>query len=299
MKDIPLISIICLTRNHAPFIRQSLQSDIDQDYPNIEIIVLDNYSTDETAKIAKETLEAGKRKFIVHTFEENIGISNALNFGIKELAKGEYICLNSGDDWLDQSNVSEKINYLHEHPEFEWVYSYGYYYWDDEDRMELIDTNRFFEGAVFEKELTKAFIHIHGAVFSRKMMRASNYFDPKTTIEDWDFCLRALQKFPVGLVRKPLFYYRRHKRGHSAVLSTNFYKNSLVVAKKYRSHPVGKETFKRMNRLYIWRLYEEKKSWSTFFYLLRYSLEDILYFKSAIALLFKLIFNRTPREIIK
>ena len=100
----PLVSIIIPTYNDAKYILQAVNSALAQTYKNIEIIVVDDGSTDNT----KELLKNLKINYI---FQENKGLSGARNTGMK-LARGKYIALLDADDFYHLERLERQVNFL-------------------------------------------------------------------------------------------------------------------------------------------------------------------------------------------
>ena len=96
--DKPLVSIIVPLYNKAPYIEQCLRTLCDQTLENIEVIIVDDGSTDGGETIAK-TLCAGDERFI-YLRQENAGVSSALNTGLAQ-AKGRFIGRVDADDWIE------------------------------------------------------------------------------------------------------------------------------------------------------------------------------------------------------
>lgn len=94
-KDSPLISVITPSYNQASFVEQLMDSLIEQDYPNIEHIVVDGGSTDGTLKLLEEYEDKYRLRWVS---EPDDGIPDALNKGI-EMAEGEWIGFQSSDDY--------------------------------------------------------------------------------------------------------------------------------------------------------------------------------------------------------
>lgn len=93
-----LVSIIVPVYNVAPYLRRCLDSIINQTYSQLEIILVDDGSTDDSGDICDEYSRKDNRIKIIH--KPNGGISSARNTGL-EVAKGEYIAFVDSDDWLD------------------------------------------------------------------------------------------------------------------------------------------------------------------------------------------------------
>lgn len=101
--DTPLVSIIIPVFNTVKYINACLDSVIGQTYPNIEIMVIDDGSTDGSANVIQDYLNEHSNVF-VYTHQENQGLSAARNTGM-ELAKGEYLCFLDSDDLIDSSMI--------------------------------------------------------------------------------------------------------------------------------------------------------------------------------------------------
>lgn len=116
MKKYPLVTIITPTYNRAPFLEETILSVLNQDYPKIEYIVLDDGSTDETAKV----IEKYKEK-IVWVFHKNIGEVKTVNKGFL-LARGEIISIVNSDDPLLPGAISKIVKFMTDNPEIIVVY---------------------------------------------------------------------------------------------------------------------------------------------------------------------------------
>ncbi|MFA9461277.1 glycosyltransferase [Thiohalorhabdus methylotrophus] len=114
--ELPLVSVIIPTYNAEPFISEALDSVLEQDYPNKEIIVVDDGSTDNTEDI----LLLYKDNIIIEK-KENGGISSARNKGL-EIATGEYIAFLDADDiWLP-GKLTSQVTYLESNPHIHLIY---------------------------------------------------------------------------------------------------------------------------------------------------------------------------------
>jgi glycosyltransferase involved in cell wall biosynthesis len=114
----PLVSILVPSFNGAPWLREALDSLLAQTYRNIEIILLDDASTDDTAAIAAEY--ESRIRFIRQP--KNLGIYDNVNVGIAE-AKGELIATYHADDIYLPAIVEEQVAYLQAHPEVGAVFA--------------------------------------------------------------------------------------------------------------------------------------------------------------------------------
>lgn len=94
----PKISIIIPVYNSSSYLERCLQSVADQDLKEIEILVIDDASTDNSLEILKDFVKRDER-IILETFERNQGQATARNWGIKQ-ARGEYILFVDSDDFM-------------------------------------------------------------------------------------------------------------------------------------------------------------------------------------------------------
>ena len=109
----PLVSIIVITYNSAKFVLETLESAKAQTYQNIELIISDDCSSDNTIEICKEWLKENKDRFVnteLITVEKNTGIPANCNRGVKA-SNGEWIKLIAGDDALIDDSIEQIINY--------------------------------------------------------------------------------------------------------------------------------------------------------------------------------------------
>lgn len=102
--DMELISVIVPVYNAAAFLDKCIQSIIEQTYSQLEIILVNDGSIDESGDICKKYEKIDKRISVYH--QQNRGLSAARNTGI-ENAKGKYLCFVDADDWLDRKYCEE------------------------------------------------------------------------------------------------------------------------------------------------------------------------------------------------
>ena len=101
------VSIIIPAFNVETYIKRAIESCINQTYTNIEIIIIDDGSTDDTFHIIKKYALIDSRIKVIS--QNNKGVSNARNSGIKNV-KGDYVCFLDSDDWLENNAIETFIN---------------------------------------------------------------------------------------------------------------------------------------------------------------------------------------------
>jgi len=108
----PLVSVIIPTYNRAEYVCDAIESVLNQTYKNIEIIVVDDGSTDDTKEWIKKYLSSSKLKYI---YQENRGVSSARNTGIK-IAKGEYLAFLDSDDLFLPKKIELQVKEFKKSP---------------------------------------------------------------------------------------------------------------------------------------------------------------------------------------
>ena len=104
----PLVSVLLIAMNHEKFIEQACKSILNQSYKEIEVIFLDNNSSDQTFEIADRFFKNTKIKYIGIKNKENKGVSENLNILVAN-ANGKYISILSGDDWYEDKNIESRF----------------------------------------------------------------------------------------------------------------------------------------------------------------------------------------------
>ena len=123
----PIVSVIIPCYNGSSDIDRSIESVYIQDYPNIELIVVDDGSTDNSGEmiLSWEFRFAEKGFILKYVYQQNRGLGGAIDTGLKHVT-GEYLTLLDADDYYLAGSVSKKAKYLDEHPECVGVRSNGW-----------------------------------------------------------------------------------------------------------------------------------------------------------------------------
>jgi len=210
----PLISVIIPTYNCASYIPDAIDSALCQTYKNIEIIVVDDGSTDNTAAVLKKY---GK-KITVHS-QENRGLSAARNTGFK-ISKGQFICFLDSDDILLPEKFSLQMEAFEKNPDVD-VFISGYIDVDEDGVKEILSGKKRWNRDGLEKMLKHEVFPPHAALIKRTALEKSKLF-PENIItgesqEDWELWLdMALDGAVFSSVDEITCKYRRRKGSISA-----------------------------------------------------------------------------------
>jgi glycosyltransferase involved in cell wall biosynthesis len=173
-----LVSIIIPTYNNANTICRTVDSCINQTYKNIEIIVIDDGSTDDTKEILSKYNSNERFKYI---YQENQERSAARNNGL-DLARGEYIQFLDSDDEIYPTKIEKQVDFLNANPEYFLVYCGVEYKNELGQRIHTLEPK--IDGNIDYEILKGNFITIHSPLFRKTDVR----FDTKINrYEDWKF----------------------------------------------------------------------------------------------------------------
>lgn len=140
MPSLPLVTIGVLTYNSADTVIDTLESARQQDYMNIELIISDDASSDDTVSICRLWLEQNSDSFVrtkIITVNTNTGTCANCN-RLLECCNGEWIQMIAGDDIFLPQSISTRIKYAVAHPDAEWLFSKVHTYLDTFDEKNLL-----------------------------------------------------------------------------------------------------------------------------------------------------------------
>ncbi len=205
------VSVVLPTFNRAWALRDAVDSVLGQDYPNIELIVVDDGSTDHT----RELLEAYADKIIILS-QDNQGVSAARNLGIRA-SRGDFIALLDSDDTWDKRKISCQAAFFRDNPramicqtEEIWI--------RNEKRVNPKIKHKKPSGMIFEPSLNLCLVSPSAVMMRRELFDIKGYFNEEFTVcEDYDLWLRVSSTLPVFLIDRP---YTIKRGGHKDQLSS-------------------------------------------------------------------------------
>lgn len=203
----PLVSVIIPNYNYAQYLREAVDAVLAQTYPNIEVIIVDDGSKDDSREIIESY--GGKIKAI---FQKNQGVSAARNNGVSESA-GEFVAFLDADDaWLP-AKIEKQMDLFSADPTFGLVHA-GVVEMDDTGNR-LLERTDGMDGWVSEELLRFERPVIlgggSGILVRREAFDEVGGFDTRlSTSADWDFFYQVGSRFKVGFVQDILLRYRVH-----------------------------------------------------------------------------------------
>ncbi|MDP3945580.1 MAG: glycosyltransferase [Lutibacter sp.] len=204
----PLISIIIPCYNDAQYIEQSVNSALNQTYPNKEVIVVDDGSNAETKAVLKK-LQPQITKLIT---QENKGQSTARNIGIKE-AKGEYIMVLDSDDYFEPTFCEKALEVFFKNKDVKIVSCYA-------NRINIDYNTDLFKPYGGElKDFLLNNCALGTSMFNKEDWNTVGGYDEsmRKGFEDWEFFIRLLKNGgKAEVIQEPLYNYRKRKETTTA-----------------------------------------------------------------------------------
>lgn len=241
MKNNPLVSVIIPSYNSGKYIAEAIQSVFNQTYDNIEVIVVNDGSTDCTQDAVKPFLH--KIKYIYQT---NAGVSAARNKGFHN-SKGDYICFMDADDWYYPENIKTKAEYLDQNPDIGVIHS----------AVEVTDETLVPNGKILRgrsgEDMIDKLLQIRptavpcpaNVMLRRDVVIKAGFFDTYLgTSADFDMWLRCAAVTKIGKIDSILVKYRLHEDSMFTRLDLRL-RDMDYIFKKYKySHLCIHDWFK-------------------------------------------------------
>ncbi|AFM39690.1 glycosyl transferase [Desulfosporosinus acidiphilus SJ4] len=202
----PKVSVVIPTYNHARYLPYALESVLQQSYPNLEVLVVDDGSTDGTSELMKPYLPK-----IRYLFKENKGTPSTLNLGLLH-STGKYICWLSADDAFLGDKVAKQVALMESEPSFGFSYT-SFIVMDGNGHVQYEVNSPYYPD---KKEMVKNLFQgcfING---SSVMMRSSalkqigNFDENLPQAHDYDLWFRFLRAYNCGFLNDYLLAYRWH-----------------------------------------------------------------------------------------
>ncbi|MEJ8816971.1 glycosyltransferase family 2 protein [Lacibacter sp. H407] len=248
--QVPLVTVTALCYNHSRYVTETLESIRQQDYSNLEVIIIDDCSTDDSVLVIQQWLQQHQLnwEFIPHTV--NCGVSKSLNEG-SDRASGTYLKVIACDDRLLPHCISTLVGELDPlSAEYAMLYA----------NVETIDENgQLFGSTPFEERnwLTDAdvpsgklfaqlaqlcFIPAASTLIRTSVLQALR-FDEELHFEDWDMWLRMSKQYLIKGIATPVVQYRIHRTSMYQQKSPAYQDAELRTAEKHLGFDQEADTY--------------------------------------------------------
>lgn len=239
----PLVSVCIVTYNSSQYVLETLESIKLQTYQNIELVVSDDCSTDDTYEVCQKWIKDNKERFvgvsIVHT-PHNMGVAGNCN-NAYEVANGEWIKGLAGDDKLSTNSIEEYVKYVSEHKECRICYAKASFF-GNADRIEEVEN--YFEKNFypyikmdqkhqFKQILKTLFVPGPGLFMQKSLWKEVGRYDENYPFcEEYPFTYNVLAAgHRIHFIDKFLVEYRF---GHNSLSNENGWLNYRTFSCEYR-----------------------------------------------------------------
>ena len=234
MSDNPLVSIIMNCHNGEKYLRESLNSIVNQTYKNWELIFFDNLSTDKSKKILEEFNDSRMKYFKSNKF---VNLYAARNLAV-EKCSGDFISFLDTDDVWIKNKIEQQIKFYDKDNSYNLIFSNCYIY-DEEKKTEKLHIKKKLPNGKITQELLNNYkIGLLTILVKRDLFR-DHHFNPNyNIIGDYDFVLKLSLNTKFACIDEPLARYRRHNKNFSKIHFSSYIseiKNWIKENKKFYS----------------------------------------------------------------
>lgn len=209
MTDNPLVTVIIPAYNRVDYIEQAINSVLDQTYPRVQLIVVDDGSTDGTYE--KIENYGNRLQLSIHPGHSNKGQSASINLGLRQ-SRGKYIAILDSDDYWASEKLDVQVNFLEKHPDIGLVYTNGYAVNARGEKLYPIYGKDHEENNNPDAVLLDCYILLPQNSLVRKSVytKAGFFEECYRSAQDHDMLIRIAEVTKFAYLQDFLFFYRRH-----------------------------------------------------------------------------------------
>lgn len=250
------VSVLIPLYNRASYILETIQSVLGQDYPDIELIVIDDGSTDGGDVLVEQFANRGELQLLRHPGRINKGQAAALNLGLA-IATGEFIAVLDSDDLYVPGKISKQVAFFRENPDVGLVYGNGkgidavgnvIYEINYDNRVERSDPNDVLLDCYFllpQNSLVRASVY----------QQAGNFDESLRSGQDHDMLIRLAEQTKIAHQSIDSFRYRRHGDSISTKGTETRWRCGLIILDKAaKRYPYKPSTLRKRRALVNFRL---------------------------------------------
>ena len=236
--ECPLVSIVVITYNSAEYVLETLESAKAQTYQNIELIVSDDCSVDNTVETCSRWIEHNKARFVrtkLITIEKNSGIPANCNRGVKA-ARGEWVKGLAGDDLISEDFVSKCLDGVIP-PEVGIIYTNSNFINAQGEVTGKANSSNYKSGHVFDDLFFLRFWPKAPSLMLRfSALKEFGFFDESIWVEDYLMVLKIASKYQLCHIDEFLTHYRIHG-SNSGGNHIRLYQAQLSTIERFKDYP--------------------------------------------------------------
>jgi len=231
VRELPQVSVIIPCFNREKYIQETVNSVLNQTYPNIEIVCVDDGCTDGTREILDSYGE--KIRVFEHPGRVNKGQSAAINLGIQK-SESDYVAILDSDDLFAPEKIEKQVKYLEDHPVVGYMYTNGYAIDKNGDTLYKTFTDGYIAPGDPETVLLECPLGTpSGYLVRRVVYERAGYFDESLrSSQDHDMAIRLAEIAEIGYLDEALWYKREHSDSLSSLQSERRWRMGFLILKK-------------------------------------------------------------------
>jgi alpha-1,3-rhamnosyltransferase len=237
--EYPLVSVVVPAFNHENYIDECLLSILDQDYPHIDLIVINDGSTDKTDLRIRNIHNQDPSRFR-YISKNNEGLIKTLNMGLR-LARGEYFCELASDDLMLPDSIMKRVLYLQKHPEIDAVFADALIIEGNKKTdIKLCAGNVKYcssEHTIQDFIRGKTKILFPSGLIKKAILEKLGGFDENLRFfEDVSIWYQLILSAKIGSLDEPVMYYRKHSSNTSTSYRFRVRKEKILALEKLCQH---------------------------------------------------------------
>lgn len=256
-KSFPLVSVRIPLYNHENYIKQCLDSIVDDPYPNKEIVILDDGSIDKSKYVVEQWIRDNTHKIKIQFISrENRGVTRTLN-ELNSLCSGEFIVGVASDDYLIEGSIGERVEYMRQTLS-DAIFSDCIVV--DESGVVIfnsaltdiygVDVEKYFNFESLRREIVNNWSVPGSTLMVRSAIYNEYRYDENSIVEDYDFFLFLVAKKKLSFFNKKVSAYRIHNanshKRHSYFKRQMSILKALIRNIRYFSWDMRQDIIKRM-----------------------------------------------------
>lgn len=276
LKNPPFVSVIMPIHNNEKYLRESIESILDQSYTNFEYIIIDDFSSDSSWDIIQEYAKKDPRIIPVKN-KANLKIPKTRNLGFK-ISKGKYVVVQDGDDVSCLDRIEKQVEFMEKNPDYGATGSNMHVIDSNSEiigeRRYINDFNKIKRAITRYNPIAQPSVIIRNSLIKNDI---GNYNEEFIRCSDYDLWIRIAMKYKIGNIQDFLVKYRRSDEQGLIKNYDQSLKFTLLIQKKYL-----------LNRKFL-------NPWNLFLWLLKHILL-ILPKRFVIMMIDTIFYNRKKRK---
>lgn len=247
MNTEPLVTVRMAAYNHEKYVERAVLSVVNQSYKNIELIVIDDGSVDQTAYILRSLSNTYGFYF---EQQANMGATATYNKILSYHTHGKYVKGCASDDELPADAIAEMVGFMESHPDHGACYGHAYMI---DDNSEIIGEMRGsgHSGWIYtDVVLGKAFVPLQTFMWRTDLLKALGPYNENVVTEDIDLFYRVVRATQVGFVNAFVYRYRQHETNLSKNTWRMYQDSKLLTESREFDDPRLRKAFLRRHQLY-------------------------------------------------